>query len=80
MEQLDPHSATPMYRQLADLIRSRIDSGEYPPGRPIPSKKTLQQRHGVSQVTVDAALAILREDGLLETHPGKGLYVRPRED
>jgi DNA-binding GntR family transcriptional regulator len=33
----------------------------------------------VSTRTVDAAMAILRDEGLIETEPGKGLFVVPED-
>lgn len=74
--EIDPDDREPLYRQLADIIRAQIASGEIPERRAVPSKRTLRQRYGVSARTVDAAMEILREEGLIETEPGKGLYVR----
>lgn len=67
------------YDQLAAIIRRRIWSGELAPGRPVPSKKTLLQEYDISTRTVDTAMGILKEEGLIETRIGKGLYVLPRE-
>ncbi len=36
------------------------------------------QQYGVSARTVDSAMAILREEGLIETEIGKGLFVVER--
>jgi DNA-binding GntR family transcriptional regulator len=69
----------PVFRQLAEIIRGQIDSGEIPPNYAVPSKRTLVQRYQVSTQTVDKAMAILREEGLIETERGKGLYVIPPE-
>lgn len=58
---IDHEGRLPVYVQLADIIESRIKSGELPVGRTIPSEKTLMQDyglagvsddHGVSEVTV----------------------------
>ena len=77
---LDYEGPEPLYRQLARLLRAMIDSGEIPPGRRLPSKKALIQAHGVSQNTVERALALLKDDGLIETSMGRGLFVVPPED
>jgi GntR family transcriptional regulator len=71
---LDPDSATPLYVQLADLLRKRIESGKLT-GR-LPSVKTLTEEHGVSHVTAEKALAVLKEEGLVQSVIGKGYYVR----
>ena len=75
VDQLDP---TPLKEQLANVLRARIESGELPPGQPIPSESYLQQEHGVSRGTVREAVALLREAGLVITIQGRGTYVARR--
>lgn len=67
---------TPRYLQLAAILRGQITSGEIGPGMPIPSKRQLTARHGVSGQTVDRATKLLKDEGLLVTVPGLGLFVR----
>ena len=43
---IDPESATPVYVQLADILRRGIEDGTYPPNRALPSIRTLQQHTG----------------------------------
>lgn len=74
------YSEVPLYRQLAAILRKRIENGELPPGRPIPSKRALRQEHGVSGQTVDKAVRILKDEGLVRTVPGLGLFVTRPED
>ena len=50
--EIDRYSDVPPWRQLADELRRQITSGEIPPHRPIPSKKTLTQTYGVAGATV----------------------------
>lgn len=76
---MDHDSAVPLYQQVYDLLRGQIERGEIPPGRPIPSKKTLVQEHEVAANTVQRAIEMLQEDGALMTVSGKGLYVQPRQ-
>ena len=76
--EIDHGDRDPLYRQLADIIRGQIESGEIPPRRAVPSKRLLRQRYDVSARTVDAAMAILRAEGLIEAEPGKGLFVTER--
>lgn len=79
-DHIDHEGETPIYLQLANILRQQILAGELLPRRPIPSKRTLTQRHGIAGVTVDKATRILKDEGLLNTVPGKGLYVRAPED
>ena len=66
----------PLYQQVADDIRTRIVSGEYPVGTPIPSTLKLGERHGVSQTVVRKAVEQLRDEGVLVGQPGKAVYVK----
>ena len=73
---IDPMSGVPVYRQLADLLRKQIESGELPPRTPIPSAKQLSQQHGIAVGTAVKAVDVLREEGLVITVPGRGVYVK----
>ncbi|HEV2372610.1 MAG TPA: GntR family transcriptional regulator [Streptosporangiaceae bacterium] len=73
---IDPDAATPLWRQLADLLRDQIASGELPVGRVMPSEATLTQRYGLARGTVVKALDSLESDGLVERIQGRGTFVR----
>ena len=70
---------TPLYVQLAAILRDMISSGELAPRAPLPSESYLQQEQGVSRGTVRMAVGILREEGLVVTIGGRGTFVRPRD-
>ncbi len=72
---LDSSSLTPLYRQLANIIRKRIESGEYSHDEKIPTETDLGQQYGISRITVRKALEELTDDGLLVRKPGKGTFV-----
>jgi DNA-binding GntR family transcriptional regulator len=76
-ETVDPQSATPVYVQVADILRARIESGQLLPDRPVPSESQLQQEFGVARGTARKAIALLREQGLIVTVKGRGSYVNP---
>jgi DNA-binding GntR family transcriptional regulator len=76
---IDPMSGVPVYRQLADLLRAEIMSGKFPPRTPLPSAKTLAQEHGIAIGTVTKAVDVLREEGLVRTIPGRGVWVVERD-
>src|SRR5713226_7814085 len=63
---VDPQSATPVYVQVADIVRLRIESGELQPDRPVPSESQLQQEPGIARGTARKAIMLLREQGLVE--------------
>jgi DNA-binding GntR family transcriptional regulator len=67
---------TPLYTQLADILREMITSGELQPRSLLPSESFLQQEQGVARGTVRTAIGILRDEGLVVTISGRGTYVR----
>ncbi|MGW0431867.1 GntR family transcriptional regulator [Micromonospora sp. NPDC003197] len=73
---IDPRRDRALYRQLADLLREQIDSGELTPGSPLPSETTLAQTHGLARPAVRQAIALLRAEGLVTTSRGYGTRVR----
>ncbi len=64
-----------VYVQLVNILRKQIRGGELAKDRPVPSERTLTQRYGVSDGTVKRAMQVLREEGLVATVRGKGIYV-----
>ena len=73
---LDHDSPVPLYEQLAAVLRGQIKDGKLT-GR-VPSILGLAQEHGVSHRTSAAALAILKDEGLIVSVRGKGFYVAER--
>ncbi len=74
---IDHDSGTPVYLQLAAILRAMIESGEIGPDRPLPAVKSLVQRYGVAQGTAEKAVRVLKEEGLVRTIRGKGIYTLP---
>lgn len=73
-------TSRPVYMQLADHLRTLIRTGQIAPRYPLPSKTALKQEHGVADGTIAKALGILRDEGLIETVTGLGVFVRPQQD
>lgn len=74
---IDPLSSVPVYRQVAAILRVRIESGELQPDRPVPSEAHLVQEFGIARGTARRAIEILRDEGLVITVHGRGTYVKP---
>jgi DNA-binding GntR family transcriptional regulator len=78
--ELDRNGEIPISRQLASLLRMQIAAGDIPPGRPVPSKRYLVEQYGVAGSTVDKAMRILKDEGLIRTAKGLGLFVVPEDE
>jgi GntR family transcriptional regulator len=68
----------PLYRQIADKLRRRIESGELKEGDRLPIEDQLMEDHQASRSTVRAALKELATRGLVDTQHGKGTFVSKR--
>jgi DNA-binding GntR family transcriptional regulator len=75
---VDYESPVAPYRQVAAILRERIDSGQYRPGLRLPSINDLVQEFGVARTTAGKALRLLETDGVAEVSPGMGYYVKRR--
>lgn len=71
---------TPAYLRLYQRLRRQIVAGDYPTGARIPSKRQLSEETGLSLVTVTHALALLCDEGYLESRERSGHYVLFRPD
>jgi|GEM_PF-1232914 len=72
---VDYDSPVAPYRQIAEVLRGRIKSGEYRPGQRLPSITTLMQEYGVAHLTANKALRLLAAEGHAELSPGMGFFV-----
>jgi GntR family transcriptional regulator len=67
--------APPMYQQIADDLRSKIKSGELPPGAQIPTEGDLQKIYNASRNTIRDAIKRLVSLGVVQTRAGQGTFV-----
>jgi GntR family transcriptional regulator len=74
-DRIDPLGPLPPYRQIAAILRRRIESGQYPPDTRIPTESELVETFEVARTTARRAIAVLREEGLIYTVPQRGSYV-----
>jgi len=72
---LKPESGVPLYRQLVDQVRGRIESGALRVGDTLPSVRSLALDHAINPMTISKAYALLEAEGWLERHPGKPMTV-----
>lgn len=71
---------TPVYKQVVDFIESAIISGKFQPGEALPSLNSLAKQLDISPETAKKVYGILTRRGLLESHRGKGFFVRSKTD
>ncbi|MFV2087486.1 GntR family transcriptional regulator [Micromonospora sp. LOL_021] len=62
-------------RQIAADLRRQILTGEFTPGDKLPSTAQLCERYGVSNLTTQRALAILKKQGFVRGESGVGVFV-----
>jgi DNA-binding GntR family transcriptional regulator len=63
------------YASLFAMLRDRIESDDYTPGKPMPSIGDLCTETGLSRQTTGRALQLLENEGLIERVPGHGYFV-----
>ena len=73
---LHPEDNTPLYEQLYRALADGIQSGEFAPGKPLPGRRSMAARLGVSVSTVDTAYQMLAAEGLAESRPRRGFFVQ----
>ncbi len=68
----------PAYQRVAEELRHGVRSGTYPPGSRLPTIAELCRTHGVSEIVIRHAVALLRIEGMVDTRRGGGTVVRMR--
>jgi len=72
---ITPGSQVAIYKQIADQVRRAVASGELAVGDSLPSVRALAGELVVNANTVAKAYAELTQSGVLESRPGRGLFV-----
>lgn len=74
---MDRDADRALHRQLADLLRDQVTSGELRPGARLPAEDYLAQTYGLSRTAVRRAIDLLVYEGLLIK--SRGLRTKVRE-
>lgn len=68
-------SGVPIYAQIAERIQAGISAGQYPPGAKIPSVREFALEAGVNPNTMQRALNLLEQKGILHSVRTSGRFV-----
>jgi GntR family transcriptional regulator len=74
--QINFNSSKPVYLQLVDQVKAAAASGAIADGDPLPSIRPMAEELRVNRNTVAKAYTELESQGVIETIPGKGCFVR----
>jgi len=66
---------TPIYIQIHDSIKQKIENGEWQVGQQLPSERDLSETFNVSRMTLRQAIQTLADEGILDKRVGSGTYV-----
>jgi DNA-binding transcriptional regulator YhcF (GntR family) len=80
VEPLDPDDPRPPFQQVANVLRAAIRTRKFQPGEQLPSLNEISKGYGVSLMTVQKAIGVLRDEGLVISRQGKGSFVRQRTE
>ncbi|MFE7727439.1 GntR family transcriptional regulator [Streptomyces anthocyanicus] len=73
----EPHKdKRPLAERIAAEIRKLIMNGDWEPGKQVPTNEALRTQYETSNVTIQRALQILKDERFLEGQTGVGVFVR----
>lgn len=72
---IDKNSPIPVYYQLKEEIKGKINKGVWNIGDCIDSEREISEQYGVSRMTVRQAIGELVQEGILYREKGKGTFV-----
>ncbi|WP_439377469.1 GntR family transcriptional regulator [Amycolatopsis lexingtonensis] len=73
---LNPDDSRPPYLQIVEDLTTKIESGDLGPGAKLPSRAEMTADYGVAGMTVQHALSVLKERGLIVARQGQGTFVK----
>ena len=75
--QINYKSGKPVYLQVVDQIKAAAAAGTLQSGESLPTIRPLAEELRVNRNTIAKAYTELENQGIIETIPGKGCFVRP---
>lgn len=74
-DRIDKNNPTPLYYQLQEILREKIECGVWKPGETIPTEMEIVDHYGISRSTVRQAILGLVNDGYVRREKSKGTIV-----
>jgi GntR family transcriptional regulator len=74
--QVNFKSGKPVYLQVVDQIKAAASSGAVQTGEALPSIRPLAEELRVNRNTIAKAYGVLENQGVIETIPGKGCFLK----
>ncbi|WP_319560423.1 extracellular solute-binding protein [Marispirochaeta sp.] len=75
MNDVDKNNPIPIYHQLKEMIKKKIETGEFTPGSRLPTELELCETFKISRTPVRQALSDLSHEGILYRRPGAGTFI-----
>ena len=73
---VDPRSGIPLYLQLIEQVKRAVALGTLDSGEQLPTVKALALDLTINPNTVARAYRDLEREGVIETSPGRGSFIR----
>jgi len=68
-------SSTPIYKQITDQVKRAVASGQLTVTDQLPSVRALAESLVLNPNTVARAYTDLAREGIIETRPGRGVFI-----
>lgn len=76
---IDKNSPLPIYSQIEEYIKERIEKGELKPGDVLPPEREYAEQFDVSRMTIRQAINNLVNDGLIYRKKGSGTFIAEKK-
>ena len=73
---IDKNGTVSIYQQLVNQIMRRVQNGELPAGKKLPTVRELADQIGIARGTVKHAYEELERQGIIKMTRGKGTFVQ----
>ncbi|MDH3694095.1 MAG: GntR family transcriptional regulator, partial [Gammaproteobacteria bacterium] len=79
MAEINQDTSEFLYEKVARVFQEGIEGGALAAGDRVPSLRTMSHKLGVSIATINQAYVKLEDNGVIESRPQSGFYVREQQ-